>query len=198
MQLRCNACAACASTADLAPGYDRCSTAWTKCCARISSQQSWRGIGARLPGRPTLQQLAVQPHQTAAQAASKQPAQSQVSLLPSLLELGLPAGKWWDLEPPCRWLSHNCCSLFPTEGPTAEQQQTLDVMKRILEIKRMVTEGAAGGTAGRSMGQQQQQQQQQQPPGSGAGRCVTVSVHLDSIHCPQVDMGASGTTQCGA
>lgn len=42
-------------------------------------------------------------------------------------------------------------------------------MKRILEIKRMVTEGAAGGNSG----QQQPQQQQQQPPGGGAGRCVT-------------------------
>jgi uncharacterized spore protein YtfJ len=57
-----------------------------------------------------------------------------------------------------------------TDGPTAEQQQTLDVMKRILEIKRMVTEGAAGGNTGQ---QQPQQQQQQQPPGGGAGRCVS-------------------------
>lgn len=51
-----------------------------------------------------------------------------------------------------------------SEGPTAEQQQTLDVMKRILEIKRMVTEGTAGGGAAG------QQQQQQQPAGGGAGR----------------------------
>mmetsp|Transcript_17737 Transcript_17737/g.53424 ORF Transcript_17737/g.53424 Transcript_17737/m.53424 type:complete len:437 (-) Transcript_17737:987-2297(-) len=33
------------------------------------------------------------------------------------------------------------------DGPSAEQQQTLDVMKRILEIKRMVTEGASGNSS---------------------------------------------------
>jgi hypothetical protein len=81
-----------------------------------------------------------------------------------------------------------------TEGPTAEQQQTLDVMKRILEIKRMVTEGAAGGNTGQ---QQPQQQQQQQPPGGGAGRCVSgvsdlwLSLHVLIAACKFLTHDAS-------
>ena len=56
----------------------RYSIAWMKCCGMKSLQRSWRATAAPLPAPPTLQQVALQP-QTAARAAPKQPARTQVS-----------------------------------------------------------------------------------------------------------------------
>lgn len=56
---------------------------------------------------------------------------------------------WTTFCVPCLYVRFLARHLVITgkDGPSAEQQQTLDVMKRILEIKRMVTEGASGNSS---------------------------------------------------